>query len=121
MYFNYFFNLPMEALPRDTEYYFNVLIFICCVKAETFINNLTRVEDISRVKEPRPICVLWCVDDEVPENTVTVEYFDHAVVEVNTKTNEVCWYDMLDFDCERLFAIEPILEDFNEEDEYEEN
>ena len=116
MYYN-FFDISPAALPQDTEYYFNVLVIICHVGPKTLQEGLTRVEDISKIKDPRPVCCIWFEDEDIPEGGVGIELFDHAVVEVNNKTGEVCWYEMLDFDCKHLFSIEPILEDYDGDEE----
>lgn len=46
-----------------------------------------------------------------------LESMPHTVIEVNTKTNEISWYYMIDFETERPWAIEPIEEDFNYDDD----
>lgn len=119
-YFDSFFDLPESALPRNCEYYFNVL-FIGVKLPEGELEKITGMEgldefsDISRIKDPRPICVYYYEDKDT--HTWNIEATPHAVVEFNTKTNEVSWYDMLDFDTESPWAIDPVKEDFDYDEE----
>ena len=119
-YFDSFFDIPESALPRNCEYYFNVL-FIEVELPEGELEKITGMEgldefsDISRIKDPRPICVYYYEDKDA--HTWNIEATPHTVVEFNTKTKEVSWYDMLDFNTESPWAIDPVEEDFDYDDE----
>lgn len=118
--FDSFFELPDHALPQNCEYYFNILTIEVAVPIGTLqkICNATDLEDISRIKDSRPIFMYIYEDEECDD--WEYEATPHTVVEVNTKTNEISWYDMLDFETERPWAIEPIEEDFDY-DEWEDD
>jgi len=116
-YFDSFYDLPPKALPKDCEYYFNVLYLAVSVPPGTF-GSTWEFTDISRIKDPRPICVYYYEDPDVDD--WEIEANPHAVVEINTKTREVVWYDMIDFETEKPWLIEPIGEDFDYEESDEE-
>lgn len=117
--FDTFFDLPDSSLPRHCEYYFNVLVINAAVPQGTLREltgeNIDNYEDISRIKDARPIYLYVYEDEDITEPEV--EYNPHSVVEVNTKTFEVSWYDMIDFETERPWAIEPVEENFDYDDE----
>ena len=120
--FDSFFDLPEQALPRDCEYYFNVLHITVAVPTGelqkiTGVSGIWEFSDISRVKDPRPICMYFYEDENV--KTWDIAATPHTVVEHNIKINEVCWYDMLDFETKEPWKIDPIEEDFNYEDDDE--
>lgn len=123
-YYDNFFDLPEQALPRNCEYYFNILyISVEVPEGElekiTGMKGLWELNDISRIKDPRPICVSYYETEGV--HTWNIEAFPHTVVELNTKTNEVSWYEMLDFETKTPWEIDPIEEDFDYEDDDEED
>lgn len=123
-YFDNFFDLPEQALPQDCEYYFNVTVFevagpIGWLAERLGIKETQLVDDISHVKDPRPIYI--CFYEEEGLDKIEIEAFSHTVIEVNMHTREVCWYDMLDFETERPWAIEPIEEDFYDEEDEDNN
>lgn len=118
--FDSFFELPEQALPRNCEYYFNVLFIsvglpVGELERITGVEGLWEINDLSRIKDPRPICTYFYESEDA--HTWNIEATPHTVVEVNTKSNEVCWYDMLDFETKSPWAIDPIEEDFNYDDE----
>lgn len=116
--FDSFFDLPDKALPPNCEYYFNVL-FIAIEVPEGSLNGIIEFNDMSHIKDSRPVCLYFY---EGETKTWNIEATPHTVVEFNTKTREVCWYDMLDFETKSPWKIDPIEEDFDyddDDDEYE--
>jgi len=119
-YFDNFFDLPEKALPQNCEYYFNVLM----IEVEVPTGELAKVAncpglweftDMSRIKNPRPICIYYYESDDA--HTWNIDTTPHTVVEFNTKTREMSWYDMLEFETESPWAIDPIEEDFDYDDD----
>lgn len=99
-----FFDIKPEALPRDAQYYFNILVIVMSVNQETW-NLLTgdmevQVEDIwyiDRITDPEP--TIYCIyqEDDMDEDTdLEIGMFPHKVVEVSSRG--ITWYDMIDFD-----------------------
>lgn len=122
-YFDSFFDLPERALPQNCEYYFNVLMIevevpIGALEKITGTKGMWEFTDLSRITDPRPICMYFYETDNV--NTWNIYATPHVVVEFNTKTHEMSWYDMLNFKTETLWAIDPIEEDFDYDDEQDE-
>lgn len=119
-FFDTFFDLSPNSLPRDCEYYFNVLTIEVAVPIGTLshkLNGLASLDDVSLIKDARPRYMYIYERDDV-EGEWEIECTPHTVVEINTKTNEVSWYDMLDFETESPWMIDPIDEDFDyDEDE----
>ena len=121
-YFDSFFDLPWQALPQNCEYYFNVMFIAVALPPGELakisgVEGLWEITDISKIKEPRPMCVYYYEDDSA--HTWDIDVTPHTVVEINTKTNEMAWYDMLDFETESPWAIDPIEEDFDYDEDYE--
>ena len=118
-YFDSFFDIPNQALPQNCEYYFNILVISIAVPVGT-LEGVESIDDLSRIKNARPL-YLSIYESEECKKDWEISVYPHSVVEVNTKTNEVSWYDMIDFETERPWAIEPIEEDFDyeEDDDYD--
>ena len=118
-YFDGFFDLPESALPKHCKYYFNILTITVGVPVGTLKTltgmDIREYDDISKVTDPRPI-YLYIYEKEELEDW-EIEANSHTVIEVNTKTNEISWYDLIDFETKRPWAIEPIEEDFDYDDD----
>lgn len=109
-----FFDLDPQSLPRDCEYYFNILVITVAVPVGSLPEAIWEASDISRLKDARPIYLYVYEDEETTEEQI--DAYPHCVVEVNTKTDEISWYEMIDFETERPWDIEPIEEDFDYEE-----
>lgn len=110
-----FFDIPQEYLPANCDYYFNVLMIELAVPIgaleKTF--GITEYEDRLCLTSPRPRYLYVYEDETVNDEDGELEVYPHVVVEINRDTNEFSWYDMLDFQTERPWAIDPIDEDFD--------
>lgn len=111
--------MPEQALPQNCEYYFNILTITVAVPVGTLQKTCgtTEFHDLSRLKDARPIYLYMYEDEDEECDMWETDAIPHTVVEVNTKTNEISWYGMIDFETERPWAIEPIEEDFDYDDD----
>lgn len=105
-----FFEEPYLSLPKDAQYYFNVLI-ICIALApdyaeELFGNNsIVDLWDIQRVNDARPVAIHTYVSRNLNKDfDYEIECFPHQVVEV---TDNVAFYDMIDYDTDDPWRLDP--------------
>ena len=76
-----FFDEPYLHLPKDAQYYFNVLIVCIAVSPEyaqeIFDSNITDIWDIQNVTEGRPIAVHIYITHHINKD------FDYSLVKSN--------------------------------------
>lgn len=106
---NFFDEDPM-SLPRDGQYYFNILVRTIAVNprcAEQYLGkDIDEMCFIEKLTDPRPQMYYCFVDDELDEDLdFEIECFPHCVVEVS-KSLGVSWWEMLDFDTEDPWRID---------------
>lgn len=90
MYYD-FFDIPLNALPQNCDYYFNVFVITVGIPVGLF-NTIYEVYDISKITAARPIMIEFFEDEEIDDDLCHYEFFPNSVVEVNRKTREVSWY-----------------------------
>ena len=106
---NFFDEDPM-SLPRDAQYYFNVLVRIIGIHPslanEVLGKGIEEVCYIEDIAEPRPTITYCFTDESLDEDTeFEIECFPHCVVEVSQSLG-VSWWDMLDFDTDDPWRID---------------
>ncbi len=111
---NFFDEDPM-ALPRDAQYYFNIVVRTIGVNpqyAEKYLgDNVDEICFLDKLTDPRPQMFYFFIDDELDKDMeYEIESYPHCVVEVSEQLG-VSWWEMIDFDTEDPWRI-----DLNEED-----
>lgn len=107
-----FYDYDPMSLPKDAQYYFNILIIQVQVpldKAEEVFGSpdITSYWNIEGVNEPRPYAVCFYTEEELFEEEDDEFYEDieiaslylypHCVIEVDPNLG-VSWYNMFDED-----------------------
>lgn len=123
-----FFDIKLESLPHDGQYYFNILVITIALNSDNWRDFVeeTQMKDLMCVwyldeltnPEPRAICVYLedelNEDDEEEERVLfSMEFYPHKVVEISSQG--VAWYDMLDFETGDFWSINNEIEEDEEE------
>lgn len=112
-----FFDEEPMSLPRDGQYYFNILVVCIGVSPQLMQENgfsdLLDIWDIQELTEPRPK-IIHIYQDECLDEDIEYEmtYFPHCVVEVSPSLG-VSWWDMLDFETDDPWRIDSDEENYS--------
>lgn len=106
---NFFDEDPM-SLPRDGQYYFNILVRTIAVNPslakKIFPEKIDEICFIGDITQPRPCVTYTFIDDELDDDIeFEIECHPHCVVEISQSLG-VSWWDMLDFDTNEPWRIE---------------
>lgn len=102
-----FFNINPMSLPKDAQYYFNILIIIIYVSRETmdicYGKDKELIWFLDEITEPRPTAICICALDEEEQQQINEEYqtevsysiemYPHTVLEVDPNLG-IGWYPM---------------------------
>lgn len=105
-----FFDESEYDLPKDAQYYFNILV-ICVAVSPRYAQNIfdkdiIDIWDIQQITNPRPNVVHVFVDKHIDEDIdFLIECFPHSVVEIDQQ--KIGFYDMIDFDTNDPWRIDP--------------
>lgn len=110
-----FFDTDPVSLPKDGQYYFNVLVMCIAINpadAEQYLGkDVNEIQYIENLTAARPYLLYCFIDDELDKDTeFEIECYPHCVVEVSGQLG-ISWWDMLDFDTDDAWRIEPDEED----------
>lgn len=123
-----FFDIKLESLPHDGQYYFNILVITIALNSdnwrdfveETQMKDLTCVWYLDELTNPEPRAICVYLEDELNEDDeeeervlFSMEFYPHKVVEISSQG--VAWYDMLDFETEDFWSINNEIEEDEEE------
>ena len=93
-----FFDEPYNALPKDAQYYFNILIICVAVSPqyaqEIFQQNIIDMWDIQNINDGRPFAV------------------HNQVLEVDPKLG-ISFYEMIDYDIDDPWRLDPSVDEID--------
>lgn len=117
-----FYDIPENGLPRENEYYFNVLVICIAVipqlAKELLGENVDEIYYLDQITSTRPTVYHFYIEPELGiqyDETEEEEYreevvyeiclFPHSVVEISPQ-GEISFFEMLDFDTEDFWRID---------------
>ena len=116
-----FFEIPLDELDLDAQYFFNVLIAEITIPYDSDILSSEIMDewDTTYISSPRPT-VIHIYRDANLNAKVDFEtaYIPHCVIAID-KDMRVSWWDMIDFFTIDQWEIMPELEDFDDEEQEE--
>jgi len=120
-----FYELDPLGFPMGSQFYFNIVISTIAISYNSTLlpKDVFDYWYLGGVKESRPFAIYIYRNSHAPENEYEVETFTHCVLELDPDQT-LCWYEMLDYDTEDPWDPTPILEDFDDwgeedDDDYE--
>lgn len=106
-----FFDEDPISLPNDGQYYFNILVVCAAINpanAEQYLGKgIDEIQYTENLTAARPYLLYCFIDDELDKDTeFEIECYPHCVVEVSEQLG-ISWWEMLDFESEDTWRIEP--------------
>lgn len=109
-----FFDIEGKALPRDGEYYFNILVITIGFQK---LEAAQEIWYLNFIKLPRPVAICCYEDAELRPEEIEVNLYPNSVVEVSSLG--VVWYEMISYDTNDFWDLEDVAEVEEEEEEEE--
>ncbi len=106
-----FFDEPYNALPKNAQYYFNILIVCIAVSPqyaqETFQQNIINMWDIQGITDGRPYAVHIYTTHHINKDfQYELQCLPHQVLEVDSEQG-ISFYDMIDYYTDDPWRLEP--------------
>lgn len=111
-----FFDIVPEGFPAGAQFFFNLAIATIAIPLQSILLP-PGIEDywyLGGVTESRPFAIHIYRDERVSKDVV--ETFPHCVLELDP-TGDICWYDLIDYETDDPWELNPTLEDFDYDDE----
>lgn len=119
-----FYEIDPLDFPEGAQFYFNLVVATIEISYESDIlpKEIYDYWYLGGIKESRPFAIYIYRYHGKENNMYNVETYQHCVLEIDPN-QEVCWYEMLDYETEDPWDPTPELEDFDdwdeEDDDYE--
>lgn len=116
-----FYEIDPMAFPQGAQFFFNLVISTIEIPIDDDVlpANIMDYWYLGGIREPQPFAIHIYRN---PEITIKKDYryeviaYTHCVLEID-QDQSVCWYEMVDYDTEDPWDPTPILEDFDDWDE----
>ena len=115
-----FYEIDPLGFPAGSQFFFNVVVATIAISYESDIlpKEVYDYWYLGGIRESRPFAIYIYRNSGKSkfDNSFDVETYTHCVVELD-KDQTICWYDMVDYETEDPWDPTPILEDFDDGDE----
>ena len=113
-----FYDLDPLSFPIGSQFFFNIVIATIAISydSEVLPKEIFDYWYLGGIKESRPFAIYIHRDSLARSDRYEVETYTHCVLELDPDQT-VCWYDMVDYDTEDPWDPTPILEDFYDDEE----
>lgn len=112
-----FFDEPYNALPKDAQYYFNILIICIAVSPqyaqEIFQQNIIDMWNIQNINDGRPFAVHIYTTHHINKDfEYELQCLPHQVLEVDPKLG-ISFYEMIDYDTDDPWRLDPSVDEID--------
>ena len=109
-----FFDIDPMGFPQGASFYYNLVILVISIPFDSTVmpKEFYDLWYIGGITETRPFAIYFFRDPNYKK--YDYELYSHCVLEID-ENGEICWYDMIDYDTEDPWILEPIIDDEEEE------
>ena len=119
-----FYEIDPLGFPEGAQFYFNLVIATIEISYESDIlpKDIYDYWYLGGIREARPFAIyIYRYHEKKNDNYYDVTAYEHCVLEID-ENQEVCWYEMVDYETEDPWDPTPTMEDFDDgeddEDDY---
>lgn len=120
-----FYEIDPLGFPEGAQFYFNLVIATIEISYDSDLlpKEIYDYWYLGGIKDARPFAIyIYRFSNHAKDNPYQVELYQHCALEIDPN-QEVCWYDMVDYETEDPWDPTPMMEDFydeeDDEDDYE--
>lgn len=118
-----FYEIDPLGFPEGAQFYFNLVIATIEISYESDLlpKEIYDYWYLGGIRDSRPFAIyIYRYSQKANNDKYDITIYEHCVLEIDPN-QEVCWYEMVDYDTEDSWDPTPIIEDFDYWDEDDED